>query len=75
MLGVSNISFGFDQGIRQILNSVFLHYAVEYGLDMAIVNAQKIMPLFKIDEEEREFHRRPIFDERTEETMIRSSLY
>lgn len=65
ILGVSNISFGFDAGIRQVLNSVFLHYAVEYGLDMAIVNASKILPLYKIDEEEREFHRKLIFDERT----------
>ncbi|MBX9692271.1 MAG: homocysteine S-methyltransferase family protein, partial [Cyanobacteria bacterium] len=65
ILGVSNISFGFDPDIRQILNSVFLHYAVEYGLDMAIVNAQKILPLFKISEEEREYHRKLIFDERT----------
>src|SRR5262249_27182635 len=47
-LGVSNISFGFDARIRQILNSVFLHYAVDYGLDMAIVNASKILPLYKI---------------------------
>ncbi|MBX9669396.1 MAG: dihydropteroate synthase, partial [Candidatus Obscuribacterales bacterium] len=67
ILGVSNISFGFDPLIRQTLNSVFLHYAVEYGLDMAIVNAQKILPLFKINEEEREFHRKLIFDERTAE--------
>ncbi|HEY9787641.1 MAG TPA: methionine synthase, partial [Candidatus Obscuribacterales bacterium] len=65
ILGVSNISFGFDPHIRQILNSVFLHYAVEHGLDMAIVNAQKILPLYKIDEEEREYHRKLIFDERT----------
>ena len=50
ILGVSNIAFGFDPHIRQILNSVFLHYAVEYGLDMAIVNAQKILPLYKINE-------------------------
>ncbi len=64
-LGVSNISFGFDAHIRQILNSVFLHYAVEYGLDMAIVNAAKILPLYKIDEAEREYHRKLIFDERT----------
>ncbi len=64
-LGVSNISFGFDPHIRQILNSVFLHYAVEYGLDMAIVNAAKILPLYKIDEAEREYHRKLIFDERT----------
>ncbi len=67
ILGVSNISFGFDPHIRQILNSVFLHYAVEYGLDMAIVNAQKILPLYKINEEEREYHRKLIFDERTDD--------
>lgn len=67
VLGVSNISFGFDPHIRQILNSVFLHYAVEAGLDMAIVNAQKILPLYKIDEAERELHRKLVFDERTPE--------
>ena len=65
ILGVSNISFGFDPKIRRILNSVFLHYAVEAGLDMAIVNAQKILPLYKIAEDEREYHRKLIFDERT----------
>lgn len=65
VLGVSNISFGFDPHIRQILNSVFLHYAVEAGLDAAIVNAQKILPLYKISEVEGEFHRKLIFDERT----------
>ena len=64
-LGVSNISFGFDAHIRQVLNSVFLHYALEYGLDMAIVNAAKILPLYKIGEEEREYHRKLIFDERS----------
>lgn len=65
ILGVSNISFGFQPRIRQILNSVFLHYAVEAGLDLAIVHASKIVPLYKIDEAEREYHRKLIFDERT----------
>ena len=65
VLGVSNISFGMQPRIRQVLNSVFLHYAVEAGLDLAIVNAQKILPLYKINEEEREYHRKLIFDERT----------
>lgn len=64
ILGVSNISFGMDAKIRRVLNSVFLHYAVEAGLDMAIVNAQKILPLYKIDEFERDLHRKLIFDER-----------
>jgi 5-methyltetrahydrofolate--homocysteine methyltransferase len=65
ILGVSNISFGFQPKIRHVLNSVFLHYAVEAGLDLAIVHAQKIMPLYKIPEEERAYHHKLIFDERT----------
>lgn len=64
ILGVSNISFGLSPHARHMLNSVFLHYAVEAGLDMAIVHASKIMPLFKIDERGREICRKLIFDER-----------
>jgi 5-methyltetrahydrofolate--homocysteine methyltransferase len=52
-LGVSNVSFGLNPQARHVLNSVFLHYACEAGLDMAIVHASKIMPLYKIDEEGR----------------------
>ncbi len=64
LLGVSNISFGLSPHVRHVLNSVFLHYAIEAGLDMAIVNAQKIMPLYKIDERGREISRQLVFDER-----------
>lgn len=70
LLGVSNVSFGLAPHIRHILNSVFLHYAVEYGLDMAIVNAQKIMPLYKIDERGRELCRQLVFDERKFESVL-----
>ena len=66
VLGVSNISFGLAPQARQVLNSVFLHYAIEAGLDAAIVNARKILPLFKIDETGRELARRVVFDERRE---------
>jgi 5-methyltetrahydrofolate--homocysteine methyltransferase len=65
MLGVSNISFGLSPGVRHALNSVFLHYAIEAGLDMAIVHASKIMPLYKIEERGRELCKQLIFDERT----------
>ena len=54
LLGVSNISFGLDPDARQILNSVFLHQALSAGLDAAIVNAQKIIPLHKLSAEEIE---------------------
>jgi 5-methyltetrahydrofolate--homocysteine methyltransferase len=64
ILGVSNVSFGLSPHARHVLNSVFLYYAVQAGLDMAIVHSSKIFPLHKIGEEERELHRRLIFDER-----------
>ena len=63
-LGVSNVSFGLSPVSRQVLNSVFLHYAIEAGLDMAIVHASKILPLYKIDEQGRELARQLVFDER-----------
>jgi 5-methyltetrahydrofolate--homocysteine methyltransferase len=64
ILGVSNISFGLSPHVRHVLNSVFLHYAIEAGLDMAIVHASKIVPLYKIEEKGRELCRQLIFDER-----------
>ncbi|MBN1491043.1 MAG: methionine synthase [Phycisphaerae bacterium] len=64
LLGVSNVSFGIAPAARHVLNSVFLHYACERGLDAAIVHASGIEPLYKIDEAQRETARRLIFDER-----------
>lgn len=64
ILGISNCSFGLNTKIRHVLNSVFLHYAIEAGLDMCIVHAGKIMPLYKIEEKGRELCRELIFDER-----------
>ncbi|MFJ2297728.1 methionine synthase [Oerskovia paurometabola] len=53
-LGVSNVSFGLNPAARVVLNSVFLHEAVEAGLDSAIVHAAKILPLAKIPDEQRQ---------------------
>jgi len=61
ILGVSNISFGLDAYPRRVLNSVFMHEAVDHGLDMAIVNYGKIYPLYKIPQEEVELARKLIF--------------
>ena len=61
ILGVSNISFGLDAYPRRVLNSVFMHEAVNNGLDMAIVNYSKIYPLYKIPHEEVELARKLIF--------------
>ena len=61
ILGVSNISFGLDPYPRRVLNSVFMHEAVDHGLDMAIVNYSKIYPLYKIPQEEVELARKLIY--------------
>ncbi len=66
ILGVSNISFGLDAYPRRVLNSVFMHEAVDYGLDMAIVNYTKIYPLYKIPHEEVELARKLIFQDRSD---------
>jgi 5-methyltetrahydrofolate--homocysteine methyltransferase len=64
-IGLSNCSFGLAPYTRQVLNSMYLHYAIEYGLDSAILHASKIIPLANIDETGKELCRRLLFDERT----------
>ncbi len=54
ILGVSNISFGLPPRARRVLNSVFLHEAIEAGLDAAIVDAAKILPLASISAGDRD---------------------
>ncbi|MEX1124662.1 MAG: methionine synthase [Acidimicrobiia bacterium] len=66
VLGVSNISFGLNPPARRILNSVFLHEAVDAGLDAAIVHAGKIEPLSKMDPEQRKVCLDLVHDRRAE---------
>lgn len=64
MLGVSNISFGLSPAARITLNSMFLHEAMQVGMDGAIVSAAKILPLSKIAEEHQQVCRDLIYDRR-----------
>ena len=64
ILGVSNISFGLSPAARVVLNSVFLHDCVEAGMNSAIVNASKILPLMRFNEHEIETARDLIYDRR-----------
>ena len=66
-LGLSNISFGLNPAARQVLNSVFLHEAMQAGLDSAIVHASKIMPMSKISDEHRDLALDLIYDRRVYE--------
>ncbi len=53
VLGISNISFGLPANAREVVNSVFLYYCTKAGLDLAIVNAEKLERFASIPEEER----------------------
>jgi len=53
ILGVSNVSFGLPEAGREVLNSVMLYHCVQAGLDLAIVNAEKLERYPLIPEEER----------------------
>jgi 5-methyltetrahydrofolate--homocysteine methyltransferase len=53
ILGVSNVSFGLPPAGREVLNAVFLYHCVQAGLDLAIVNSEKLERYVSIPEEER----------------------
>ncbi len=54
ILGVSNVSFGLPPAGREVLNSVFLYDCTKAGLDMAIVNTEKLERYASIPKEERQ---------------------
>jgi 5-methyltetrahydrofolate--homocysteine methyltransferase len=53
ILGISNVSFGLPAGAREVVNSVFLYYCTKAGLDLAIVNSEKVERFASIPEHER----------------------
>src|SRR5947209_18753123 len=53
VLGISNVSFGLPSAGREVVNSVFLYHCVQAGLDLAIVNAEKLERYPSIPENER----------------------
>lgn len=63
-LGVSNVSFGLNPAARMVLNSVFLHEAVQAGLSSGIIDAAKIVPLASLPEEQRKVALDLVYDRR-----------
>ncbi|HEY8209371.1 MAG TPA: methionine synthase, partial [Myxococcaceae bacterium] len=53
VLGISNVSFGLPAAGREVLNSVFLYHCVQAGLDMALVNSEKLERYPSLPAEER----------------------
>jgi 5-methyltetrahydrofolate--homocysteine methyltransferase len=61
ILGISNVSFGLPAGAREVVNSVFLYYCTKAGLDLAIVNTEKLERFASIPEPERELAENLLF--------------
>ena len=53
VLGISNVSFGLPASGREVLNAVFLYHCVQAGLDLAIVNTEKLERYASLSEEEK----------------------
>jgi 5-methyltetrahydrofolate--homocysteine methyltransferase len=62
VLGISNVSFGLPAAAREVINSVFLYYCTKAGLDLAIVNAQKLERFASIPEEQRRLAENLLFN-------------
>jgi len=61
ILGISNVSFGLPAGAREVVNSVFLYYCTKAGLDLAIVNTEKLERFASIPQHERELAENLLF--------------
>ncbi len=66
MLGASNISFGLSPRAREVLNAVFLDMAVKAGLDAAIVNVSKLIPMADLDPHSIELARKLLHNDGSE---------
>lgn len=62
VLGISNVSFGLPPAGREVLNSVFLHHCIQSGLDLALVNTEKLERYPSIPEEEKKLAEDLIWD-------------
>ena len=62
LLGISNVAFGLPPAAREAVNSVFLYYCTKAGLDLAIVNAEKLVRFASLPEQERRLAENLLFN-------------
>ncbi|MAF10658.1 methionine synthase [Candidatus Poribacteria bacterium] len=62
VLGISNVSFGLPPAGREVLNSVFLYHCTRAGLDLAIVNTERLERYASIPDDEKTLAERLLFD-------------
>jgi 5-methyltetrahydrofolate--homocysteine methyltransferase len=74
ILGISNVSFGLPAGAREVVNSVFLYYCTKAGLDLAIVNTEKLERFASIPQHERDLAENLLFSHPPKEVPADHSL-
>jgi 5-methyltetrahydrofolate--homocysteine methyltransferase len=62
VLGISNVSFGLPPGAREVVNSVFLYHCTKAGLDLAIVNAERLERYGSLPDKERKLAENLLFN-------------
>ena len=62
LLGISNVAFGLPLAAREAVNSVFLYYCAKAGLDLAIVNAERLVRFASLPEQERRLAENLLFN-------------
>ncbi len=72
ILGVSNVSFGLPPAAREVINSVMLYHATKAGLDLAIVNAEKLERYPSIPDEEKQLAEDLLFHSPDKATLQRN---
>ncbi len=72
ILGISNVSFGLPAAAREVINSVFLYHATKAGLDLAIVNAEKLERYASIPAEEKKLAEDLLFHSPDKATLQRN---
>jgi 5-methyltetrahydrofolate--homocysteine methyltransferase len=70
ILGVSNVSFGLPAAGREVVNSVFLHDCTKAGLDLAIVNSERLERYASLDVAERRLAEEVLY-ETSDEALAR----
>ena len=66
LLGVSNVSFGLPPAAREAVNAVFLYHATRAGLDLAIVNTERLRRYATLTDEEKRLADGLLFNSPTE---------
>jgi len=75
ILGVSNVSFGLPPAGREVLNAVFLYHCTKAGLDLAIVNPEKLHRYASIPDDQKKMADDLLFNQGDDPIAVFAAFY